>query len=565
MTNILYPPNQLPVSPRVWNINHDSFRPAQAQAIINVRTLYSKGGGFTFQELKTGSGKSGFAKALAVDDKVTVLVHTLGLLYQYRDEYGFDILAGKAEYDCALPDDDERIENWNKRHKTKPTAADCFHSKMSECEYASQCPYIIAREKALNARLAAFTQPMAMLNERVARRTGILVIDECDGSVEGLLNFCETSVDIATIERFGLPDAPYSRAPRGYGPRGLGDIAGSGPMSMVSNWLEDSISRLNWVKDTYEYALSPDGPKAKRVYEKLIRLRDLIDTSDTSWFMVAGPQAVRTYHRGKYQDGPGFSLRSLDARPVASRLWEHKSMCVLMSGTIGNASAFASELGIDKFTFDVYPHPVPKEFRPVKDLKFPRMNWENLTKNPSLYLAQAKTIAGWIRGLNPEWRGIVLTSSHAKVDTLRAMLREELGDRILFPSIDRRGGSKVAEDIDQFLTDPRRGLISVSTVQGWGRGLDLRYDLGRFSVIASAPNSNNHDPYWLARTGRPGGRKYDNQITYSAVEQGAARVSRGERDESGNWLLNEAAICDGKCTTDQAMRCYTDSFKEALI
>jgi Rad3-related DNA helicase len=231
-----------------------------------------------------------------------------------------------------------------------------------------------------------------------------------------------------------------------------------------------------------------------------------------------------------------------------------------MSATIGNPAPLAHMLGIDDYKFSTFEHPVPAQYRPVFDLKFPRMSKRVLHENPKFYEIQSKGIQKWIQQFPPNWRGVILTSSYYKIKKIMEFMPENERRFIV-----QGQGQRVNDITTKFITDVRPGDIMVGTIQGMGSGLNLKGDLARWLVIASVANINPTDEYMKVRRHKFGGRTYEDWITYNAIVQAAGRISRGTRDENGEYITNYVALADGKATVNRAMAMYSDWFKEAIV
>ena len=129
----------------------------------------------------------------------------------------------------------------------------------------------------------------------------------------------------------------------------------------------------------------------------------------------------------------------------------------------------------------------------------------------------------------------------------------------------QKPGNKVDKLTNEFITNPQPGDILIASIQGFGHGLDLVGDLARYCTVAGVPHSNPQDPYENARKSRPGGGKYAWWKAYSAIPQACGRSSRGEKEENGDWQLNEADLADGSATTQLAMKTYSSWFRKAIV
>jgi hypothetical protein len=53
-------------------------------------------------------------------------------------------------------------------------------------------------------------------------------------------------------------------------------------------------------------------------------------------------------------------------------------------------------------------------------------------------------------------------------------------------------------------------------------------------------------------------------MIYSMLMQGCGRVTRGEKDANGNWLLNIGILADARALENKALFHYTNWFKESI-
>lgn len=538
-----------PISPRDVGVPHDTWQPNQLEAFDEVHNLHLAGGGKIFLEAPTGSGKTAVACALGSVAPTLYVAHSLALLDQAEARYGFSVVKGRQEYTCAHK---EKVGRWALRYDQLPTAYDCHYANMRDCNYFSICEYHLARAQARRAQRAACTYQYLALSSAMQDRGGIVVLDECHASVEVLLHFAEFHINEVVRAKWGLPSFPYSEP---YA--GKGDILNIEARGKVEDWLHKAMLALTGYDPESE-----EGAKTKRLRDRLGQVLDQVQSEN--WFLECGRNiAVRAQRRrGRKTEYhiPGLSLRALSARSVASRLWKNKKTVLLMSATIGaDPAPIAGELGIDSYEFVTYPHPVPVEYRPVYDLGVPRMTKRNLDKNSALFVIQAVAIARFIESLDPTWRGIVLAPSNYKVEMLRKHLGRILGSRMFTPP---NGGP--AQRIEAFLNDERPSLVLADTLQGLGHGIDLRGDLGRFVCVCGTDFPNPSDRFVQARRRVSGADKYLWARAYMGVPQACGRVSRGSRDENGEFLLNIAAIADGSCMTNRAIKHFPGWFLDAI-
>lgn len=542
-------------NPKRYGMKHAVLYPNQIDAITKIVTSNS----FTnIIEKPTGSGKSDIADAMSAFGNVTVLVHTHSLGIQYAKDYGFEFLPGRQAFECKLK---EKVEKWKIQRLGVPTAHDCHFEKMHDCPVADSCPYLLAKRKALASRKLCVTYPYALLSAKVGERDGIVVADECHHVAEALLNNGEIEINEDTRIRYELPKFPFQDN-GGFGEKGKGGIMNNPGKHMLNFWISESLETLN--DNYYEYDMSSKNTAIAKLIKKLSKLREDISSGD--WFLACSPTTgTHSEKSGKRCEVPGFIVKSLNPANSYGKLIQNKSKIVHMSATIGVPQMLAREIGLEDTDYDFfsYPHPTPVESRPIFDLGCERINQQAINKIPNLLEDQANRIAVFISTLPSDWRGIVLTTSNQKIRILREILgkNDKLASRIL----NSYTTMSVGERTQAFINDKRKGLIAIDTIQGWGHGLDLRGNYGRFVVIAGVPHANPMDAYVQARRARVGGQNYLYWLAYNAVMQADGRVKRGDKESDGSWQYNVSAIADGSATTDTAMRFYSGWFKDAIL
>jgi Rad3-related DNA helicase len=537
--------DDLEASPAFFDVPHETWRPSQWDALQFTLAQFDGGQKFVVMELPTGVGKTGIATALGKDAPVLVLVHTLSLLDQYAEKYGFDVVKGSQEYPCVLP---VKVDSWRRKHNRIPTAADCSFDKMQDCPLYEECPYIRARDKALASRRMGCTYRYAAVAGIVQRRPGTVVLDEAHSAAEEILSMEEIKINEYDRKEFHLPSFPFTRS---YGKDGAGDLLDPGAKKVLLEWLAVCSKLLAKVNEDWD----PEFIQRQRnMLNKIRRVSQVID--EVEWFMEAGPSAIEYHYKGRTLNIPGIRLRPLSARGVAKRLWGSKSHALLMSATIGDPGPLASELGMGDYAFKTYPHPTPAMYRPVFDLGVDRMIYDRYTRDVELFRKQSQAIVKFINRWPKDWRGIILTSSYEKINQLRKYLTPPLGNRL--------ANHGMASDMELWLSSMTKGEIAIQTMQGWGHGIDLFGDRARFMVMASVPFKNPTDRYQQVKQRIHGNADYFWWSCYVSVPQATGRVSRGEQDLNGNWLLNTSALADGSATTGAAMRFYPKWFKEAI-
>lgn len=538
-------------NPRLLGLPHAEWRPGQQHAYQTAVEKLTSGGGYLVLDAPVGTGKSAIPTALGAHHYVTVLVHNHGLLHQYRDVYGFEIIKGKAEYRCIHSD---KTEYWRKHFDLVPTAADCHYLDPTDCEYYIDCPYQVARSMALRSKRCAVTYKYATLSEAIHERDGVLVMDEAHMVYDELLEFAQFQMDETTRRTYKFAAFPL----RGYGENGEGDLLTDQAHTVLVNWIMDCITKVAEV-DLFNQ-MTPLGAKQRKIYEQLKKALEMLSCDQPLFYFCNLPAELNDWRfEGVKERHPILQLRSLDVKDIVREIIGKKKLTVMMSATIGNPAALMSEMGIAEYEAYSYDHPVPVANRPIYDLGIAKMTKANLDSNPALYRLQADRIAEFIQSLDPHWRGIVVTSSNYKVNLLRNALRKHLNGRVLLP-----GEMTSLQQLEAFIAHPRAGEVLVGAIQRLGTGISLDGDLARFSIVAGVPFSNPGNRFDQLRMSTETGKKYSFWSAYNAVMQATGRVTRGEMDAMGYYQTNVAALADGSCTTPLARHNYNCWFKSAI-
>jgi Rad3-related DNA helicase len=541
------------VEPWKLGLPHSSWKTYQYEAYVAAKSALETNR-LVIMEAPVGIGKTAIAGALSDGVETTVLVQNLGLLNQYQD-YGFSVLMGRQEYECA---DHNKVSDWKSKYGRIPTAFDCHHThNMRMCPYFEDCPYFLAREEAFSSPRMACTYKYGAVSDRLQKRGGLLVMDEIHNAVREFLGIESFSMSTTERKKHSIPDFIMAN----FGEGGDGDVLSATDRLNLLGWTEKALSCVGQVNLFDE--LTPLGTEQRKMFESLSSLQELL-FSPGDLFYKCKLRDIYTKKSGKTVSELVMEVKPLSPKSVYASISSGKESIFMMSATIGDPQALiCNELGTGNYSYKSWPHPVPASKRPVYDIANYAMTHSNITKNPSLYNKQAGDIANWInKKTDRDWRGIVLTTSHLKVRMLRNELERKLRDgRKVFASDPDL--YDLQERIDRFVKNKDTGTVQIDTIQGWGTGVDLRGDIARYSVVAGVPLSNPVDRFDSLRFSTPEGRAYAYAFAYNSVMQATGRVSRGEV-ENGEYTLNTAALADKLATAPMAMAFYSQWFKDAI-
>lgn len=541
-------------APWLLGLPHNDWRTYQYEAYQDALAAMSSNR-YVITEAPVGIGKTAIASALSDGVETTVLVQNLGLLEQYRD-YGFNILMGRQAYPCVLK---SKVDEWKSKYGKTPTAADCHYiHNMRYCYACEECPYFVAREEAFASPRMACTYKYGAVSDRLRKRTGLLVMDEIHNSVRELLGIESFAMTTSERKKHGLPDFPLMD----FGGSD-GDVLDIKSRYELLAWVEKSMPHVAQI-DLFD-SMSPLGTEKRKVFDFLSGLQNLLNETCELFYKCAKHE-VYTKKSGSPVEEYIMEVKQLSPLRIFDRMTSEKDNVFMMSATIGDPRALiCNEFGIKSYHYKSWPHPVPPDKRPVYDIAEHAMTHSNIERDTGLYKKQAVKIAKWINEMtDKDWRGIVLTTSYAKVRQLKKYLENELRNgRKVFPSDMSFTG--LQERIDRFIKNTDKGAIQIDTIQGWGTGIDLRGDIARYSVVAGVPLSNPADKFDAIRFETPEGKEYAYAYAYNSVMQATGRVSRGETDDDGVYMLNTAALADKLATSPMAMSFYSKWFKDAIV
>lgn len=542
------------IAPWQLGLPHADWRPFQLEAFNDAKNALSKTE-VVIMEAPVGIGKTAIAGALSDRTETTVLVQNLGLLNQYKD-YGFSILMGKSEYECVL---ESKVRDWESRYGRTPTAGDCHFRNMHECKKCLECPYFIAREEAFNSPRMACTYKYGVVSERLQKRTGLIIMDEIHNAVREFLGIESFTMSDTERIKYDMPDFPLFE----FGKNAEGDVLDTTSMYQVLGWVTRAINCVSQI-DLFD-EVSPVGADKRKIFNSLSDLQGLLYGGDDIFYKctMVDSWSKRT---GQMIKEPLMEIRSLTPKRVYDKVISGKDRVFMMSATIGDPTALiCGEFGITDWHYQSWPHPVPADKRPIFNIADYAMTHSNIVRDPNLYKKQAMRIAKWINNdTDKSYRGIVLTTSNLKVNKLREHLAPELrGGRKIFRLPDYRAG--LQERINTFVTNSDEGVVHIDTIQGWGTGVDLRGDIARYSVVAGVPLPNPVDRFDQLRFSTESGKAYAYAYAYNSVMQATGRVTRGEQDDDGAYVLNIGALADMMATAPLAMRFYSKWFKDAIV
>jgi len=490
-----------------------------------------------------GSGKTALAKAMSVSDGgTTAVVKTKSLQQQYAEGYDFDVVFGRANYPCVHPE----------RETLDSTAADCiYESMMNECEYAEECPYLIAKHiaQASSQRVINYAYMNTSRWVKLPQyATDYLFLDECHNLPDETLEFVSCTVREGERIKWRLPEFPsvYDSSRNSIG--------------LCLRWMEQSIGILKMKVDELKKETDPysksQRSKAERLVAKLAQTCSAVHLSGEDWYSRAGLRAL------SYD---GKSVPGMVAKPLTAR-WHFKKLfigaypkTILMSATIGNPNDFAEELGLgNNWEFHAVPNQWPPQSRPVHVLDVPS---QGAKATESARQKQADAIAKIINECPSDWSGVVhLTSWKGCWDLRGRLVKAGLNAKRLF--IPQRGGTNKQMDEWNHVRENGRGMLILSP--SMHSGVDLLRE--RVNICAKVPFG-----FFMPSTYEWERMQYSNRFyrwqTASTLEQQMGRTRRG-REEDYDTDFERRGLCviaDGSFQKMGMQKSCSEGFNEVLI
>lgn len=534
-------PNAIQYSPSYYGLNHADWRPGQREMIewsYGVMEADGVGEGMAFIcEAPTGTGKTTLPRALSAEYKTVSLVRTKVLQKEnYEAGYDFIPLYGRSNYPCVHPD-----------ASTTAKADECLYAEkgMSNCEYHSSCPYVVARDQAKYAQRAALNYAYWFHAYFKWPAPKVLVCDEGHQLSDQVLEWAGTTISEEVRRKWELPLFPIIRG-------GTGGLLTDTPAATQAaiSWVQRSIEHLLSISESlgemvdHSEKARKEARQAELLSNKLGATLDALTGTPEDWYIRSGPSAAN----GR----AAFIARPLTARHHFGRYFlNEKWKLFIMSATIGDPAVFASELGLaGKYEYHSVPNMFTAEQRPVLALDVPKMGRGSSDKEKG---KQADEIVKAIKECPPDWSGIIHVTAISEAPELAKRLAQRgLEDRVW---VSERG---IGTDRMMNAWHDRRRKVPGSLNISWAfwEGYDGREE--KISIVAKMPFPYLGDDYEVAR------RSYDTKLylqrTAWAAEQGLGRSRRGKAEDYDTPEEKRGLVC----LADGSYRIIKGYFSESL-
>jgi len=502
--DIMIPP------PQQYKVPHTTWREGQYEA---VQWILENQGNMMILQAPTGSGKTGLSKAVSSQEQTTAICRTKSLQVEnYQNTYDFDVLFGKANYQC-------------KHHNFSGKTCEAGLSDPEKsCDLDHVCPYRVAKRIVMNSNKASLNYAYWLSAQWTRLRPPkVLFLDEAHQLSDITLDWAGCEVAESTRKHWGLSQFPELKTSGGQSVSLF--MTTKKPEDEAKDWISKSITVIS-EEVTNLYRQRKDGDdkiereirRGENFIRKLQSTLNALQANPYSWFIQSGSTASRDVE-GRLV--PKFICKPLSAKYHFKNYFSAETV-VAMSATIGNPEGFAEELGLDQYLYHSIPNQWPPETRPVYDLGAPSMGRKATYKD---FEKQADVIANAIKECPSSWHGIIHVTRKTEATYLaRRLAKRGLSDRVWVPEYD--WPTHIAmKKWDQIKKSSCTGRIMLNWT--FWEGVDLKEE--RICLAAKTPYPFLGDPYEVARM------KYSGKIyqwrTATMLEQGLGRSRRGEIED----------------------------------
>lgn len=461
----------------------------------------------------TASGFFGGGKGNSV-----ILTPQKVLQKQYEDSFSMDLIHsvyGAVNYKC----------------EPKGTNCDVGSLVKPRC---TGCPHKAVTNAAVNAPNLVLNYTLGMLGfqfgTKYLQKRSIIIFDECHTLEDQLTEFRSFYISERACKKYGvLYKKPISLEEVWY-------FIDSIYLPAVKEYHYKLQEEYNDIIEKYELsnkAPSKDEINKIREFQEVDNYMARLIEIHGSDIDVLKETYVLTY------EAASFRLKNLYADGIFAELVDPMAdRFLFMSSTILDHKSFCSDLGIDinQAAFISMDSEFPKENRPVYFMPVAKMNygWDSADRKPDRD-AMLEAIKEILTNYHKTDSGVIHTGSFA---IAKWLVKELSADKAFKHKIFHHNSTEddlISRDktISSFIeSDLPSVLISPSVTEG----LDLKDDLGRFSIIAKVPFLSLGDA-WVKRRQELSPKWYAKKAI-TGIIQASGRVVRSKDDIGVTYILD---------------------------
>jgi Rad3-related DNA helicase len=488
------------------------FRPGQIDALEFIQDT---GKDMLVICAPTGSGKSLINMVYGASvPKFAYLCSSKQLQRQLEKEFPeAAVMMGRNNFSCQMfPDQYPEI-----------SAADCIGK--NNCMELGNCTYRLHKQEVLNSQYQIINYHYFLFEANFVGRFSnyeLVICDEGD-AVEGILaDFVNLVIPQYVIKKFNLEEPGRKTATaqdsievwQAWGNEFLTKIA-EHCVVMARGILHETPGTKAHLKAIKQLAK----------YEELKRkIKFFINNLSESWLFSSS--------KGKY-GGEQWEFKPLWLIPEFTKeyFFKHSKRFVFTSATFPPKKVFAHQLGIDsnKLDFKEIETVFPVKNRPVKLTFTGDLAYKTFQDN--IWKIQDKIVS--IVNEHKDQKGIIHTISWKLNNLVMDMNRECKGRLITHDAKNKE------EILKEFIESPEP-LVFVSPSST--RGLDLPYDLCRFSILAKAPYLSMADKQVQQRVYSARlGQVWYRSMAAQEIVQSCGRGMRHEDDYCISYIIETQA------------------------
>ena len=489
------------------------FRPGQREAIDFIYNSPKK---IVVVVAPTGAGKSILEMVSGnMYPRFSYLVSSNKLQNQIISDFPEAVsMKGRSNYNCS------RFANI--------TCADCSHSDSSQCSFKHNgCQYERAKHRCLKSNRQILNYHYFITEANYIGNFSdypFVVCDEGDVVEQVLSGIVSLHISVKRIHELGLRMPKYKSFTATHAIKDWQNWCREADRALNNQIAIFSDRIINMNTGTPEYFTAS---KALRFYTSMQSNVSLFSQSlDDTWVVDL---------KSNNNIPISYSLKPswLNKQLVEKYFWRHGDKFLLMSATFPTKDVLAELLGLYSADIDIIE--MPSTF-PVENRKVLLCYTANLKSNgkdgidPNEMSNILKKVQQLL-GKHPHEKGIIHTVNWKINDAIMSIGDDRL---ITHDALNKH------DQLSRFMSSDRP-LVFVSPSSA--RGIDLKDDLGRFSIIVKAPYPNLADKLVSTRLySKSGvGANWYASITAQEIVQMAGRCVRHDQDYATTYILDTLA------------------------
>lgn len=519
----------------LWPAWIKGFRPHQIIAVKNILRAYENGADVVILNAPTGSGKTIIAEAtrrLMRVPKCLYVANTKGLQDQFMSDFGdyAKCLKGRSNYPTLNFPERFDVEVWK-----RATCGDCNKHKVETpdggwefdcgmCHTTRICPYEIAKNAALDARLA-ITNTSYFIAEangparfvtsgREHKPVPLVIVDECDTLEAILMGQVEVVVPQKWMKKLRLKP-PEKKTVETSWLEWFDEQAIPALKSEVEQWAREAENVRNGSASPLNVDQIRERNYVNRLHDRIVHLRG----------QVACGNAVYD----------GYADKEVRFKPVTvsyygpENVWQHGDKWLLMSASVIDPQEYVDSVGIEEagLSWEVVnvPSTFPPENRPVHVRPLANMVYKEKAEEwPKMVDGIEKVLKK-----HPDDRVLVHTVSYDFTKYITERLRV---DREVLTYLSARDRD---ETLERFRKTPAGVLLAPSM----DRGVDLPEDDCRVVVVTKMPYLSLKDKQVERRLyGTKNGQLWYGVQTVRSLIQMTGRGVRSAQDKCDIYILD---------------------------